>query len=199
MIPPSDELVEETDLVEVVPPSTVRRTQGRGERETTFSSLMGDKQFRHRLRKKNTFIYGKVGFFEPFLVRVFGKNWQEGRWSVLIKATEQLKEISASKRTLILIPAVQTGEEFNQLIAAALALQNPVWLVGYPSTVHRHLWANFSCFILSPAPEVEIRVLQDIVGLNSSEIGVLSIESRASVGGLIVTPEEMVYLKKPLA
>jgi len=194
------DLVEEIELVEESTfPSHSSERRMEGERALVpFKELMSN-EFRRALRRMNTFIYGKVGLYENLLIQVFGKSWQQGRWSILIREEKQLEEVAILRKTLVLIPAVQDENKLNHLVAKAIRLGNPVWLVGYPSTIHKHLWANFSCFILTSAPESELRILRDVVGLTVVDIERLSLESRIPMKGLIVTPTKIAYIRGRLA
>lgn len=193
-----DDLVEEIPPVEEGHTTTGKKHQSHdsvANQEPISCTNLMTREFKHSIRHLNTFMYGKIGLFEHFLLQVFGKNWKTGRWSELIREEKQLSNLSTTKKALILIPAVQNEDGFNRLVAKAMSLGRPVWLIGYPSTIHKHLWANFSCFILSPAPKVELEILRDVLGLTTTDLNILSLESRAPGKNLIVTPDKTQYIK----
>ena len=196
---PWDWLVQETDLVEEVPSDS--RVEGEkacsvGEPLTT---LLKDEEFKRELLSLNVFIFGRVDFFEKILAQIFGDAWRKKE--VLVREIAHIEKVVRERNAsgdneqgvLIVIPSVQDEEKLNQLVAEAMKVGAPVWLVGYPSTLRKHLWVNFSGFILCQAPVKEIQALQDILGLTSLDLQILSSESPSQVHGLIVTPKRRAY------
>lgn len=70
----------------------------------------------------------------------------------------------------MLIPAAKNKEDLNQLVASALELDRPVWLVALPSQIEKHLLLSFGCFFIAPHSSAEILWLTDIISILNEDI-----------------------------
>ena len=153
----------------------------------SFNALLkGPPALKPLFRRLNTFVYAKAGLYEVALRHILGTKWRDGRYSVLVQTEGAIEALQKSdKRTLVVLPVVESDGQFNRLVTLALSVGNPVWVVGYPTILRRHLWMHFRGFIIFQAPQRELSALRGVITLSQRQISSLTPESGEGIVGMI--------------
>lgn len=135
--------------------------------------IFKDKTFLDELKTTSTFFYGKVWFYNAVLEFLLGKKWGESKEVQIIhyakgfgKPTAQAKP---NPKPLVILPAVHDQVSLNMLVSKALETERPVWFIGYPSTLSKHLLISFQSLFLCSASENELKILSDVAELSTQD------------------------------
>lgn len=141
-----------------------------------LDDLLGEPKNLSNFLKSSIFIYGKIWFYNAILRKLLGNDWSKSRkYRVVhnIKDLQELQQVDERKKKyngpVILIPSVQTQNELNELLSKSLETNLPVWFVGYPSTLQKHLLITFEYFFICFVSEDEMRILQDVTEITDDD------------------------------
>lgn len=140
----------------------------------TLSETLQDIVIQPHLLESNIFIFGKVGFFDLIqkaLSKILQKKKKES--TILARNLSDLqsaKEAESQVAPVFLVPAAKNKEDLNQLVATAIELKRPVWLVALPSQIEKHLLLSFRCFFIAPHSAGEVASLAEITSLLDEDI-----------------------------
>lgn len=127
--------------------------------------ILRNAQVKPILRKGNIFVFGKVGFYDAVYQTMISVYYRRGEKPPLVRTESDLQQVIHSEKNslpIILIPAAKNQETINQLIASALEVRTPVWLVALPSKVEKQLLVAFDCFFIAAGSEEDGRAIADI-------------------------------------
>lgn len=135
-------------------------------------------EFVKSLLGANLFITGKVGMGELILDKLKG----------LVAGLEQDRQVRAvdiytltdlsqkARKTvqgkiLVTLPIVEDCKALNKLVSRALRKAMPVWLIGWPSLIGKHLLVSFDAFfVAADIPEEELAPLVGVTPLENQHI-----------------------------
>ena len=140
------------------------------------------KEFVRALFNSNLFITGKVGIGELILdslkdlITGLGESWQVRVIDIytLTDLSRKARKAAQSK-ILVTIPVVEDYKALNKLISRALRRAMPVWFIGWPSLIGKHLLVSFDAFfVAADIPDEEIAALVGITPLEKQHIDKMS-------------------------
>ncbi len=146
-------------------------------------SILGDDEFKALIKKASTFLYGKAWFYNAVLEILLGIEWEKSKAIQIVHSAKELanpsQKTKSSGKPLLILPAVHDQVTLNILVSKALETKRPVWFVGYPSTLSKHLLVSFHSFFLCDASRNEIEILSDVTELSSQDTDFLKMPKRA--------------------
>ncbi len=141
---------------------------------TSAVSLIGQPDFKSEIKAISAFFYGKVWFYNTVLEILLGPNWPTHQSIQVIHYEKGLSTETAGSRTklkpLVVLPSVHDQISLNMLVSKALKTERPVWFIGYPSTLSKHLLVSFQSFFLCEASPIELEILSDVVQLSKLDL-----------------------------
>jgi hypothetical protein len=142
-----------------------------------LQSELYKKEFQRSLWKVSVFIYGKVWFYNKILQILLGADWHKSKTIYIVHSPKDLDDVISmqlpekeKKKPIIILPAVHDQNTLNLLVSRTLETGNPVWFIGYPSTLAKHLLASFECFFLCKASKLEMDILTDVAELTDTDV-----------------------------
>ena len=81
-----------------------------------------------------------------------------------------LSTSEGEKGPLLVVPLAENRDELNKIVSAAFEAARPVWLIGLPSQIEKHLLVLFDVFFLTKISSKEISLLVDLAIVSEADI-----------------------------
>lgn len=147
------------------------------------ATYFGEKKVKDRIKTTSVFFYGKVWFYNAVLEILLGPDWNKSKEIQIVNHGRTLSTATqASKkagRPLVILPSVHDQDGLNRLVSKALETKRPVWFIGYPSTLSKHLLVSFQSFIVCAASNHESDILSDVAELSQQDMEFLKQQKSA--------------------
>ena len=135
------------------------------------TDILGKQSFKDQMMRVCIFIYGKIWFYNAILEILQGTNWNISKEIQIVHNAKMLTNSTQRspklRKPVVILPSVHDQVELNKLVSKALETKRPVWFVGYPSTLSKHLLVSFQSFFVCSASDSEIDILRDVTELSS--------------------------------
>ena len=133
--------------------------------------ILGKQAFKDQMMRACIFIYGKIWFYNAILEILQGANWNTSKEIQIVHNAKMLTNSTQRspklRKPVVILPSVHDQVELNKLVSKALETKRPVWFVGYPSTLSKHLLVSFQSFFVCNASKSEIDILKDVTELSN--------------------------------
>jgi hypothetical protein len=143
---------------------------------TNFQKYLETTDFREYAKTVSVFFYGKVWFYNEILKLLLNnEDWYKSQEVHIVHSMKEVKNSAAKSDGIpkIILPSVHDQSSLNILVSKAFETGSPVWFVGYPSTLAKHLLVSFQCFFLCNTSIHEREILEDVAGIYHQDIGFL--------------------------